>query len=64
MTFEELIAMVFQPGMYDVFCLGMSFVFVCFFLFLFFICLFELCSALCERFIWPGKQIQDNKEAP
>lgn len=56
MSFEEVLSMVFQPGMSDVFFLG-----ACFSLFILIgICIisvfFTFVDALIHRFIYPGKE--------
>lgn len=54
MSFEESVAMVFQPGMFEIFCLAVVFVALSMFFFVIFAGLLDLISALIRRFVWPG----------
>lgn len=56
MTFEETLALVFQPGMSEVFLLGASFSLLLFFGICFIGTLFSIIEALIHRFIWPAKE--------
>lgn len=63
MSFEETVAMVFQPGMFEVFILGFSFACLLIVSLSVAVVFGEFLSALIRRFIWPGKKFQDDKEA-
>lgn len=64
MSFEETLGMLFKPGMFEVFALGMAMVVAAQFIGILIFGLLDLVCALIHRFIWPGDQSASEKEAP